>query len=99
MFFFGFVHAPNKGVIDKIIEKLRDGSNRPRVRCPACAWEPAAHDTWCCSPGCGHVWNTFTTYGCCPGCTKQWTHTACLRCSAWSPHDEWYETDDGDGKW
>lgn len=91
--FFGFVHAPNKGVIDKIIEKLRDGGSRARVRCPACQWEPAPHDTWCCSPGCGHVWNTFKTYGVCPGCNKGWTHTACLRCSAWSLHDDWYEED------
>ena len=68
-----------------------DKTKRRRIRCPKCQWEPAKHDTWCCAPGCGHVWNTFETAGVCPGCSKQWAETACLRCNAWSPHDDWYE--------
>jgi hypothetical protein len=68
--------------------------NKRRIRCPKCQWEPARHDTWCCSPGCGHVWNTFETRGLCPGCAKAWMETACLRCNAWSPHDDWYEDAD-----
>jgi hypothetical protein len=62
-----------------------------RIRCPVCAWQPVKSDTWLCSPGCGHVWNTFDTRGVCPGCDKRWARTACLRCSQWSPHDAWYE--------
>jgi hypothetical protein len=88
MFIFGFVITPNK----KILEKLGlDKGRRTRIRCPKCQWEPSRNDSWCCAPGCGHVWNTFETHGLCPGCNKQWTHTACLRCDAWSLHDDWYE--------
>ena len=89
---FGFIIAPDR----RLLDKLEDiGRRRTRIRCPQCQWEPSAADTWCCSPGCGHVWNTFETRGVCPGCSRQWTHTACLRCSAWSLHDDWYEeTDD-----
>lgn len=88
MLILGFLFTPKKTVIDKL-DGARGG--KTRIRCPKCQWEPKAHDTWCCAPGCGHVWNTFTTRGVCPGCSKQWTETACLRCSAWSPHDDWYE--------
>ena len=83
--FLAFIIAPDKKVLDKL--NLRGG----RIRCPVCQWQPAPTDTWCCSPGCLHVWNTFETRGLCPGCSKQWTHTACLRCNAWSLHDDWYE--------
>jgi hypothetical protein len=62
-----------------------------RIRCPACGWQPGKSSTWCCMPGCGHVWNTFETRGVCPGCDKEWTSTACLKCGVWSPHDDWYE--------
>jgi len=41
--------------------------------------------------GCGHVWNTFDTRGLCPGCSHQWKHTACLSCTRWSLHEDWYE--------
>jgi hypothetical protein len=61
------------------------------IRCPACEWQPAPHDAWNCNPGgCGHSWNTFETRGVCPAYSRGWTETACLRCSVWSPHDDWY---------
>lgn len=69
-----------------------DGSLR--IRCPACRWQPGKHDSWVCDPGCGNRWNTFATRGRCPACNKQWRETACLRCAAWSPHEEWYERGD-----
>ena len=62
-----------------------------RIRCPKCQWEPSRADRWRCDPGCGHSWNTFETGGRSPDCAKQWTETACLRCHAWSLHDDWYE--------
>jgi hypothetical protein len=78
------------------------GMNRPaglqfdnrdrRIRCPKCAWQPSKEDRWSCGPGgCGHVWNTFETLGRCPSCDRFWDDTACLRCGAWSPHEEWYD--------
>ena len=48
--------------------------------------------------GCNMSWNTFDTKGRCPGCSHQWRHTSCLKCQAWSPHDDWYVKDqNGDG--
>ena len=88
MSFLAFIIAPDKKVLDKL--DLHKG----RIRCPECQWQPAPQDTWCCAPGCGHVWNTFETRGLCPGCAKQWTHTACLRCNAWPLHEAWYERED-----
>ncbi len=61
-----------------------------RVRCPVCSWQPRKSDRWLCSPGCLHRWNTFETAGICPGCTRTWEETACLRCEAWSRHEDWY---------
>jgi hypothetical protein len=86
----GFLLRPRKDILEKII-----GDRPPRIRCPKCAWEPAKHDSWCCAPGCGHVWNTFETRGHCPNCSKQWIETACLKCSVWSLHEEWYEDPEG----
>jgi hypothetical protein len=80
-----FLRAP-----DSRIGVDRDDVRRRRIRCPQCHWEPSRHDAWRCSPGCGHVWNTFDTAGRCPGCSTQWTSTACLRCHVWSAHDDWY---------
>ena len=88
---FGFVFSPNKNILDKLGDFMR---RRMRIRCPQCQWEPRPQDTWCCSPGCGHVWNTFETRALCPGCNRQWTHTACLRCDAMPPHDAWYEEEE-----
>ena len=84
---FLFVSSKKHPLPDLEIDK-----NFLRIRCPKCQWEPRKHDTWVCSPGCGHWWNTFDTYGLCPGCQKQWRETECLRCSVMSPHDLWYET-------
>ena len=84
---FGFVMfvRGTKGVTNV---RLRDEDRR--IRCPKCAWEPAKEDRWSCGPGgCGHVWNTFDTAGRCPACDRDWNETACLRCGAWSPHEDW----------
>ncbi len=63
----------------------------PLIRCPCCAWEPAAEDRWECSrEGCGTSWNTFWTRGVCPGCTYQWRNTQCFACGEFSPHEAWY---------
>ncbi|MGD8897805.1 MAG: hypothetical protein PVJ73_17385 [Acidobacteriota bacterium] len=61
---------------------------RPRIRCPRCGWEPGREDRWMCE--CLHVWNTFDTRGVCPACGQKWSETQCLRCRAWSKHDDWY---------
>jgi len=70
--------------------RIRNGG---KIRCPKCGWEPAKSDRWHCDGACGHTWNTFETHGVCPACNRQWRETACLRCSEWSPHDEWYVAD------
>ena len=67
-----------------------------RIRCPKCGWRPTRDSRWFCSRPrgrymCGHSWNTFDTRGVCPNCKHQWLHTACLVCSQWSLHEEWYE--------
>src|SRR6266540_1986982 len=71
-----------------------------RIRCPLCAWRPAASSLWTCASfntqegafrGCGTIWNTFATRGRCPGCAHQWRWTSCLRCGEWSLHEDWYE--------
>jgi hypothetical protein len=75
-----------------------------RIRCPRCKWRPLPSSRWFCgncddpeyfSEGCGTTWNTFTTRGRCPGCNHQWIWTSCLRCAAWSRHEDWYEKDQG----
>ena len=63
-----------------------------RIRCPRCAWQPRPEDRWGCH--CGTVWNTFDTRGVCPGCSHAWEQTQCLRCGAWSRHDDWYVAGD-----
>ena len=72
----------------------------PRIRCPACQWQPDRKSRWFClsmgppenfNSGCGHGWNTFDTGGICPGCLYQWQHTTCLSCGVTSLHDDWYE--------
>ena len=78
------------GALREVKDDYRDSFLR--IRCPRCQWEPGKRDRWRCDPGgCGHDWNTFETHGRCPSCEKQWSETACFRCSAWSPHDDWYE--------
>jgi hypothetical protein len=68
-------------------QRLRFGGGG-RTRCPCCGWRPSAGARWACS--CGETWNTFATRGRCPGCSREWQHTQCLRCHAWSPHEDWY---------
>ena len=70
------------------------GPQFTRIRCPLCQWRPRREDRWLCDPGCHHTWNTFETAGICPGCAKHWDQTACLKCSGWSPHADWYEHDE-----
>jgi hypothetical protein len=60
----------------------------PRIRCPACGWEPGRDDRWMCA--CLHSWNTFDTRGVCPECARRWTETQCPKCHAWSKHEDWY---------
>jgi hypothetical protein len=75
---------PGTGV-DKVSSR---GPGGPRIRCPKCNWSPRAWNRWMCI--CRHVWNTFDTGGICPACLYQWRVTACLRCTEWSPHSDWY---------
>ena len=38
------------------------------------------------------VADTGKSRGRCPSCSYQWEDTACLSCSRWSRHADWYET-------
>jgi len=66
------------------------------IWCPECKWRPTPECRWVCTPRCGTVWNTFWTRGVCPGCAVKWTHTACLACQKFSPHEAWYHHRDPD---
>jgi hypothetical protein len=96
---------------DEVVEEAaREDEGAPdfgRIRCPACRWRPNASSRWACGDcghpehfygGCGAVWNTFDTRGRCPGCGHLWRWTRCLSCRAWSPHEDWYEKEGGDGE-
>ena len=85
--------------IEALLEDREDDGVLRRIRCPACAWQPAATCLWYCADcirpenflgGCGTAWNTFETAGLCPGCAHQWQWTSCLACGQWSPHSSWY---------
>ena len=65
-----------------------------KIFCPKCRWEPRPEDLWMCSPGCGHVWNTFDSRGVCPSCIKVWEVTQCLACGQVSAHEDWYHSDE-----
>ncbi|MDX2010233.1 MAG: hypothetical protein SFW67_08590 [Myxococcaceae bacterium] len=83
--------APD-GAVKKVVDTLlgrRDGG--ARIRCPKCRWEPRKSDRWYCSKCQQGVWNTFDTRGVCPVCSYHWVWTACLKCSEWSLHEDWYE--------
>ena len=91
-------HLLLKGEPDRVLspyleERPGGGLGGRRIRCPRCAWEPGRHDLWRCS--CLHVWNTFDTAGVCPACGKKWEETQCLRCQAWSAHEDWYLDEPG----
>jgi hypothetical protein len=81
-------------VLDKLPKAKKKKPKGPYqgIRCPKCRWRPVASSRWWCNrPRCGHTWNTFDTRGKCPKCTYQWRETACLKCSKWSLHEDWYE--------
>lgn len=84
-------HAPGGDVKDLVDELLGGGGKHGRIRCPKCAWQPKKSDRWFCSKCNRGVWNTFDTRGVCPVCKYEWKWTACLSCSQWSLHDDWYE--------
>ncbi|MBY0496057.1 MAG: hypothetical protein K2Y23_17765 [Cyanobacteria bacterium] len=96
-----FKETRKTGDIVKQITSLDEDDRFEGIRCPLCAWRPSSGDLWCCfrdddSPeppfrSCGTIWNTFATRGRCTGCSHQWKWTSCLRCSAWSLHEDWYE--------
>jgi hypothetical protein len=75
---------------DPVDDLLRTGDGA-RIRCPKCTWQPRRSDLWFCSKCNEGRWNTFETKGVCPVCRYHWTWTACLACTAWSPHEDWYE--------
>jgi hypothetical protein len=84
---------------EKLAELDKQENEFSRIRCPLCRWQPKASSVWYCAPrgdpeyffeGCGTSWNTFATRGLCPGCAHQWRYTACLQCSGWSLHEDWY---------
>lgn len=91
---------PATDLVDRILERTDDDTPEfLRIRCPHCDWEPDSTALWCCAAraeppehhrGCGTSWHTFDTRGRCPGCDHQWAWTACLRCSRWARHDDWY---------
>ena len=89
-------HAKGPLEVRQVPRKDADESPRTRhggsrIRCPRCAWEPGREDLWMCT--CLHLWNTFETRGICPACGREWKETQCPRCSAWSPHEDWYVDD------
>jgi hypothetical protein len=95
----------SRDLIDSLIKSIEDTPGPRRVRCPLCLWEPAPASRWTCVDtehpenfrgGCFTTWNTFETGGRCPGCSHQWEWTACLQCTGWSRHEDWYVTEDED---
>ncbi len=82
----------DKGEAARVLARLLDDdkSGNGKIRCPGCGWKPRKDSLWSCSEPCFHTWNTFDTRGRCPGCSRQWTHTACLQCSGWFLHEDWY---------
>lgn len=88
---------------ESLVQSGEEGASFKGIRCPVCCWQPRSADLWYCGDcghpedffgGCGMEWNTFATRGLCPGCLHQWRYTSCLECAAWSPHEDWYATED-----
>jgi hypothetical protein len=98
---FQLLKAPH-GAVPRLDDRpaVDDDEALHGIRCPHCEWRPSVTSEWCCwwepdAPearfdSCGTEWNTFATNGRCPGCHHQWRWTSCLRCDAWSLHDDWY---------
>ncbi len=87
---------PNLGAefLRVLKELLGDHPKKPRIRCPRCEWQPSKNSRWSCVKECDCSWNTFDTHGKCPRCRRQWRVTACLKCSRYSPHEDWYEKEE-----
>jgi len=94
----------DSSLLGEIVDEIMRDVDEPfeGIRCPRCRWQPSASSRWTCYSGdgpeppfaaCGTTWNTFTTRGRCPGCAHQWRWTSCLRCHEWSPHEDWYGSD------
>jgi hypothetical protein len=97
---------PPRDVVDILKKFSQHVPERWIVRCPACSWQPVPSSRWSCleagppenfGPGCGEIWHSFETRGTCPGCAHHWKWTACLACSTWSRHEDWYTLDESDG--
>jgi hypothetical protein len=78
------IHDP----AERFAAEERYRAEHAAIRCPRCAWIPAADDSWECD--CGHTWNPFETAGRCPACAKTWETTWCLECREPSEHHAWY---------
>ncbi len=65
---------------------------QPRIRCPACGWQPDGKPYWGCER-CFVAFDTFKTHAHCPtpGCGNSWTYTQCIACGIQSLHEAWYE--------
>ena len=82
---------PDKLRPPKVTGRPGERTGAPRIRCPACGWEPKRDDLWMCV--CLYSWNTFDTFGVCPSCDRRWTETQCPKCHVWSRHQDWYTGD------
>lgn len=91
-----FKRDPSNLRLNEILDRLAVRTGPPRIRCPACRWEPKREDLWMCV--CLYSWNTFDTGGVCPSCDRRWTETQCPKCHVWSKHEDWYARDDEEKK-
>jgi len=82
---------PPFGELPDVVDDPLRTEDGGRIRCPKCTWQPRKSDRWFCNRCNQARWNTFETRGVCPVCSHHWTWTACLACTAWSLHEDWYE--------
>ncbi|AKU93743.1 hypothetical protein AKJ09_00407 [Labilithrix luteola] len=75
-----------------LISDRDSDSNKRRLRCPKCRWEPRKSDRWQCV--CNHHWHALDAHGLCPQCQSQWRHAQCLRCAEWSSIEAWLRGQD-----